>query len=1009
MQRIHWVAVTSLAFWTIFTTTGVSSAAFTPIPNPDFRQGDATPSGWTLSGGKGRWLDRHILEVTGDGNDNNDWRCRYRYTPGGLYRLQFRSRGAGNGVVTGPTFANHDYCVTDAWRWYSHVFRVPENAGYDCLRLGQWHRSGITQFDAVRLTPVMPVHKTIGSFQLGDGESIHGGRYTFAGSFGHDGGGFHRPLLRGTPYFNTDRWCFGGKSEVIYRFGLQGHPFRTATVQFTIGYYARGGCVAEISRDQKTWQSLVVRNSTGHAEGKVPADLLPADVLYVRLRCATNDSSFQVGSVDFSADVDGTPPEGDGRTEYADIDDAIRGLVVVNAHCDDSQGPQRPTIQLTVKNAGSVAMPITFSADAAIHTENKDAAAATTSPNQTMAAVNLAPGKSHVFTAAVPLDRCGRHDIRLSLVGANGKAATLTLPWTISEYYRSDFGRRIEGVAGDTEVWCCDAAWKISRQRPSPKATSTAATFSAAKNDHEAVQIVVRPSKDMKQLTAVADAFVGPDGATIPASNIQILREYYHFVHAPTDRTGVRDWWPDALPPLNAPLDLPAGQNQPLWLLTYVPKDAPAGDYVGAIHLKAAGWATTVPVKLHVWNFALPKQNHLETAFGLSFANPLRYQQIKTDDAKRRVIDMYLQSFADHRISPYNPTPSARIGVKFLPKANPPRAELDFKAFDIAMTAALEKYHFTNFMVPIEGMGGGTFESRAEGKIANFGEHTPEYQAMFSSYLKQLESHLREKGWLKMAYTYWFDEPEPKDYAFVQAGMDKLKKYAPDLQTMITKHELQADWKGRIDIWCPLTPEFKSDVADRRRARGERYWWYVCCGPKEPFCTLFIDHPATDLRVWLWQTWQRKINGILVWESAWWTSRPEPAQNPYDDPMGYVDGSAPNEKKYWGNGDGRFLYPPLAAAKPGISGSAPIIEPPVTSIRWEMLREGVEDYEFLWLLRDLIAKHRTTISAEQAKRYESLLDVPESITSGITTFTTDPSPIYARRTAIAEAIEQLSK
>ncbi len=172
---------------------------------------------------------------------------------------------------------------------------------------------------------------------------------------------------------------------------------------------------------------------------------------------------------------------------------------------------------------------------------------------------------------------------------------------------------------------------------------------------------------------------------------------------------------------------------------------------------------------------------------------------------------------------------------------------------------------------------------------------------------------------------------------------------------------------------------------------------------------MFIDHPATELRVWQWQTWQRNIAGILVWDTTYWTARDDFAQNPYEDPMGYVAHSRPEENKGWGNGDGRFLYPPLAAATPGASGNDPILEPPVSSIRWEMLREGIEDYECLWLLCELIGKKRSSLTAEQVKTYESLLDVPEAITRDMTTFTTDPTPIYARRAAIAEAIERLAR
>jgi hypothetical protein len=264
-----------------------------------------------------------------------------------------------------------------------------------------------------------------------------------------------------------------------------------------------------------------------------------------------------------------------------------------------------------------------------------------------------------------------------------------------------------------------------------------------------------------------------------------------------------------------------------------------------------------------------------------------------------------------------------------------------------------------------------------------------------------------------MAYTYWFDEPDVKDYAFVRGGMERIKRSAPGLTTMITKQPEDA-MAGAVDIWCPVTPSYNREAAKRRQAKGERLWWYVCCGPKEPYCTLFIDHPATELRVWLWQTWQRNISGMLIWSTNYWTSDtafPDKPQNPYEDPMGYVSGygTPKGAKQYWGNGDGRFIYPPERAAVPGATGPGPVFDPPVSSIRWEMLREGVEDFEFLYLLRERLAKHRASLKPEEVKQYEALLEVPAEITRDMTTFATDPSPIYARRAAVAEAIERLGE
>ena len=196
--------------------------------------------------------------------------------------------------------------------------------------------------------------------------------------------------------------------------------------------------------------------------------------------------------------------------------------------------------------------------------------------------------------------------------------------------------------------------------------------------------------------------------------------------------------------------------------------------------------------------------------------------------------------------------------MKFQPEDNPPRAECDFTAFDRAISRAVEQYHFTGYRLPIQGMGGGTFHSRHDPEIAGFGENTPQYQAMFANYVGQIERHLRDKGWLDMAYIYWFDEPDPKDYDFVSRGMERLRRYAPGLQRMLTEepnNELQAP----VNIWCPVSNQYDHAAAEEPRRRGERFWWYVCTGPKAPYCTLFIDHPATELRVWLWQTWQRDI------------------------------------------------------------------------------------------------------------------------------------------------------
>ncbi|GIX06662.1 MAG: hypothetical protein KatS3mg115_1065 [Candidatus Poribacteria bacterium] len=289
--------------------------------------------------------------------------------------------------------------------------------------------------------------------------------------------------------------------------------------------------------------------------------------------------------------------------------------------------------------------------------------------------------------------------------------------------------------------------------------------------------------------------------------------------------------------------------------------------------------------------------------------------------------------------------------------------------------------------MPLRGLGGGTFHSRYLGELAGFQQGTPEHEALFTRYVRAIQDHLEAKGWLEKAYIYWFDEPEPKDYPFVREGMALIGRAGPKLTRMLTEEPVE-ELYGYVDLWCPITNHYDHQRAEERRQHGERFWWYICTGPKAPYATLFIDHPAVELRTWLWQTWKYKLDGILIWQSNYWTSPtafPDRLQNPYEDPMSYQTGYGrpPGYIGYWGNGDGRFLYPPEEV----FTGEGPVLEGPVSSIRWEMLREGIEDYEYLWLLRSAVERWNgreglDPQAQETVRRAAKLLEVPPEITDG---------------------------
>jgi hypothetical protein len=263
---------------------------------------------------------------------------------------------------------------------------------------------------------------------------------------------------------------------------------------------------------------------------------------------------------------------------------------------------------------------------------------------------------------------------------------------------------------------------------------------------------------------------------------------------------------------------------------------------------------------------------------------------------------------------------------------------------------------------------------------------------------------------LDKAVAYPFDEPNVKDYPFVKDQLRLIKEDFPGLRRMVPTHLDQAEFVGYIDYWCPKLDLFNPNFAQERQKAGDISTWYICVSPRAPYIGSFIDRPATDMRVWLWQSWQNELQGILVWRANYWTSKnayPNSLQNPYVDSMSWNEGygTQVGEKRAWAAGDGRFLYPPEAC----FDGSQrPVLDGPVSTIRIEAQRDGIEDYEYLVLLKRLLAEKGYTLGADEAARYAKLIEVPATISGGLATYTTDPAPIAARRQEVARAIEKLT-
>ncbi len=996
------------------------------LPNSGFETGTAEPTGWRLSDGTGQWLasgvanTNHVIRVRGNGDDQSIWRTdSLPLKPGGLYALHFRARrvadASGGTGVAGTGRVNRDFPLDRDWRDYAFMFREPDDAANDFVRLGQWHVNGTVEFDDAELLPVLASHTAVAgsgvtAVRLGEGETLQEGVYRFAPDFGWPAANFHRPLWHATANFNSDRWVFSPGAELVYRFGLGGLIQTNAQVSVGINYHVAGALHVEASRDGEQWTPLATFDGkTPGGTCAVPASLLPATNLFVRLRTPDANANLQVSQFAYEARIEGaTKVRATGGTDFMDVLQDDPSLVVdgFEVRTTLGQGLLQLSLAATSRLSNQEEV-VTELSGPTVHSTPDSRKQSVMQPSLTTA-------------LEVKADQPGEHELRFRVRTKSGHALLETrVVARLNDLYDPRAGYRVTETNG-VAVWWCESGWKVGRTSEPPTANAPVkpVTVAAARGEFEAAQVMIRPLSKGQLISANVSPFTSATGQD---GQISVRLDEVAYVHVtrPTDGTCMADWYPDPLPPLKLPRDLAGGQNFPLWLTFDVPRGAKPGDYTGTLSLKMntsdGETELRVPLAVHVYDFELPRETHLHSALGLGSGSINRYHKPKDRAEQIAVFDKYLQNFAEHRISPYSFYDYAPIGLRFTGEGTNQHAVLDFTQFDAAAKHWLDDERFSTFQLPVQGMGGGTFYERSLGQLAGFKEGTPEHARLFKDYLGQVEQHLREKGWLNKAFVYWFDEPDRKDFPFVVEGMKRLKAAAPGLRRMLTKQP-EPELIGNVDIWCGLTPEWTPEKVRARRAAREEVWWYICTGPKAPYVTEFIDHPGTELRLWPWQSWQYGVTGILIWATTYWTSPaayPHSLQNPWDDPMSWVEGygTPVGTRSPWGNGDGRFLYPPRRDPN---TATTPDLDGPINSIRWENLRDGMEDYEYFWLL-DQAVKRLEAAKPDDDERTKliatakALLVVPANVSKDLTHFTTDPRLMLERRDRIARMIETLRR
>ena len=510
------------------------------------------------------------------------------------------------------------------------------------------------------------------------------------------------------------------------------------------------------------------------------------------------------------------------------------------------------------------------------------------------------------------------------------------------------------GTSGGLTVWAAPVVEKVGRTHTAPVATSPL-RVTAAQDEFEPFQLVVRSAGPQTLPVSISNFTKGSD--TIPASQVTLHRVDYVTLTQLSDHFGRLGEVPDPLYPIamGAGVSFPANSNQPLWFTVHVPRSAPAGVYQATVRIGT----TTVPVQLQVWDFALPPDIHLTGEWGFGWSNVVETWKGTIGGSVQPcywdLVDALYEDFANHRLVPKGVGWPAGLnypgGVEYDCNGN-----LDPDAWGIWDFHTIAQQYLEGDDLD-NGVGFPSFLIRGpnsnwppDSRPSSFcgasrGTDPPgnaSYNAEWLQYWSSVDGYVSTTNqYAAKGYYHIVNEPQTfTDYDIVAYLSQITKGAAPNVRILVSEQVEPLIYgnptypNSKIDIWMPTISNYQVARAhDRQLNHGEDVWWYYLYGDRPPLPNpTIIDRPGLHARIGPWLAWLERVEGLLYYSTTDWS--PDPWSDPWINDA---------------NGDGFMFYPPIGGTI-AFDACVPQSNRLVPSIRWELMREGMEDYEYLWLV-----------------------------------------------------------
>jgi hypothetical protein len=570
-------------------------------------------------------------------------------------------------------------------------------------------------------------------------------------------------------------------------------------------------------------------------------------------------------------------------------------------------------------------------------------------------------------------------------------------------------------------------------------------TVMATQNEFQSFQVHVQaPSGGYSALNVTMSALTkssGPGSSfTIPApsssaTNIVIYKELYMDVTIKTGTSATfynsAGYYPDALLPAidpyyhqttNAfPVSVAAGQNQSVWADVLIPQNAPSGWYSGTVTVSnGSAVLATMPVVYGVWQWPtsaggyMPSTASLRSYTGASYdggciqmfgsLSACKYGGQVADSATTIIGQDTITMMLDNR---YTDGGSTNIYPCETGACNFSTWDSDYAPF----------FNGTNDHVT--GLLQGA--KRTSYQLSYTGNSLSAAAPAFTAF----QSHFAANGWNSTLFFYLCDEPAPEggganittcisngqlEHTFSSPVVPNLVTATYPFISGYTGGTTAIDWLvSPINLLEPIggplenLPQYTSWIAGEPSTR--QWWSYLSCSVSGTCGNGYIGSgsatwPNYDIdgqpvanRAMEWMSFLHGQTGELYYAADICAQYPSTA-----DTCGvYSSGPStsphnPLVSDYYagGWGDGTLIYYTGAAYNAGTT--IPLILP---SMRLKMIRDGMQDYEYLNLL------------TKQGKGSIVQSEISSWITNSYT-FTVNPSGIIAARQALGTQMHQLT-